>query len=95
MAIGHAMFPSHGRADGVTLRTEFKYTDSDTDTTNKTTGQVNNATFSEFRQVYNVDLARAIYPYLTFSAGTFLELKDAESTSQDVQTETDKTTIRP
>jgi hypothetical protein len=83
------------RAEGVNFRTEFKYTDSDTDSTSKTTGQVAKTQFSEFKQLYDIDIIETFYPNLAFSAGSFFELNDTEFTSQGTETKTEETVIRP
>ena len=74
-------------AEGVNFRTELSYANSNVENTNKITGEKTKSNFDSFDQIYNVDLSKTIYPYLTFAAGTFAEFFN--STSKTAGTKTD------
>ncbi len=95
IVISSALWPPNIWAEGINFRSEFTYRDSDTKTTNKVTGEVTESEYSAFRQWYNLDLFRTIYPYLTLRGGSILELNDSMSSSQDTETKTEEQTLRP
>ena len=71
--------PSNACADGVAFRGDFSYTNSDLEVTNKSTDEKINSDLYRFRQRYNFNLFKTIYPLLTFRAGTHFELDNVES----------------
>ncbi len=86
---------SNAWAEGINFRGEFNYLNSDSETTNKTTGQVNASVFSRFNQRYNLDFSKTLYPYLILKGGTFYELNNSTSTSQGTETEAEEKILRP
>ena len=62
--------PSNAWGEGINFHGELKYTNSETEITNKRTGQLATGETSQFNQRYNLDLYKSIYPYLTLSGGT-------------------------
>lgn len=90
-----AMVPSNASGEGITLRTEFNHTHADTKTTNKTTGEVATSTFSAFKELYDIDLSRTIFPQLTFSGGTLVELEISKTTLQGTEIYSADRIIRP
>jgi hypothetical protein len=86
---------SNAGADRINLQGEFTYTNSDSETTNKTTGLTAASTFSVFNQRYNLDFSKTIYPYLALGGGTRYELNNSTSTFQVGETETEETILRP
>jgi hypothetical protein len=82
-------------AEGVRLRSELTYTNSNTTLDNKHTGQTSSSEFSLTEQQYNLDFSKRIYPYLNISGGTFYELNSSTSTTQDTKTHGDEKILRP
>jgi len=82
-------------AEGVNFRTELTYTNSDIENTNKSTGQKIKSNFYSFDQVYNFDVSKTIYPYLTFAAGTFFELLNSTSKTAGTKTDTEERLLVP
>lgn len=93
--LSNLVYSSNVRAEGINFHGEFTYTNSDSETTNKTTGETTASTFSEFDQRYNFGFARTVYPYLTLAGGAFYELKNATSTFQGTDTEAEEKVLRP
>ena len=91
----NALLPSIARTEGIDLRGEFTYNSSDSTTTNNTTGEALSSTFSNFRQLYNLDLSKAIYPYLTFRGGAYYDVADFTSTTGEIKAETEEKLLRP
>jgi len=82
-------------AEGVNFRTELTYTSSDVDNTNKTTGEKTKSNFYSFDQIYNFDLSKTIYPYLTFAAGTLFELDNQTSKTAGTKIDTEERLLIP
>ena len=77
------------------MRGEFTYTNSESDTTNKATGEMTSSASSRFKQRYNLDFSKSLYPNLTLVGGTSYDLENATSTSQGTETEAEKKILRP
>ena len=82
-------------AEGVNFRTELTYTNSDIENTNKSTGEKTKSNFYSFDQLYNFNLSKTIYPYLTFSAGTFFELDNSTTKTSGTKTDTEERLLIP
>ena len=82
-------------ADDLIFRGVFKYTGSDTTTTNKSTGESVSTEFSALSQQYNFDFNKAFFPNLTLLGGARYELNDTTTTTGTVETETEQTLLRP
>lgn len=79
----------------VNLSGEFAYDVSETDTTDKSTGTVTESESAEFRQRYNLDLSRNIFPKLILRGGGILSFADLEATSDGTTSESDTRTAQP
>ena len=77
------------------MRGKFTYTNSESETTNKATGETTSSASSRFKQRYNLDFSKSLYPYLTLVGGTSYDLENATSTSQGTETESEKKILRP
>lgn len=89
------LLPLTAAADELKLRTEFEYSNSESDTTNKETGVSENGNSSRFVQLYNLDLSKTIYPNLTFNGGALFESDSSESTSDEQVSTREEETFRP
>lgn len=90
-----AAFPQTGRADRLFLRGDFNYFNSESNTTNTSTGATSSNSFHSFNQRYNIDFSKTLYPYLSVSGGSLYELENGTAASQDFETDTTKTILRP
>ncbi len=91
----HVLLPSKAWAEGVSFRTEQKYSNSDSSTQIRTTGEKIDTSFSVFRQLYDLDLSKTIYPYLTFDAGAVYDLNRTGSTAENIELDTEERILRP
>ena len=68
-------------ADGgqIRIQSNLEYIYSDIQTENKQTGEKIDSTFSYFKQKYNIEFLKEIFPYLDFRGGGFLELIDSSN----------------
>jgi hypothetical protein len=82
-------------ADGVNLRGEFNYINTDTEVTNKNTGIETSNEFSLFNQRYNFDLSKTVFPYVTLQGGTLYEIENSKSTVEETETEFEEKLLRP
>lgn len=89
------IFSSNVCADGINLRGQFFYRTTDSETTNKKSGQTLTSEFSSFDQQYRFDFSKTIYPYLTFIGGTLYELNTSTSTAEDIEFEAEEETLKP
>ena len=80
-----AALPTAVRAEGTRLRlmADVEYLYSDIDTEDNETGEKTNSIYSYFRQKYNLDFFRELYPYLEFRAGGLFELIDSSTKTDD------------
>jgi hypothetical protein len=83
------------RAEGISFRTEQGYSNSDSSTQIRTTGEKIDTSFSVFRQLYDLDLSKTIYPYLNFDAGAVYELNRARSTTENIELDAEEKILRP
>jgi hypothetical protein len=82
-------------AEGVNFRAELQYTNSEIKSTNKTTGEKTRSDAYSFDQIYNFDLSKTIYPYLTFAAGTYFELDNSTTKTAGTKTKTEERLLIP
>ncbi|MFO7604983.1 MAG: hypothetical protein R6W72_01595 [Desulfurivibrionaceae bacterium] len=66
-------------ADGISLAADLRYFSSDSETTEKTTGNVSESESTRLTQRYHFDLTRRIYPNLKLGLGTSYMDEDATS----------------
>jgi hypothetical protein len=90
-----AGLPQGAMAEGLRFRAEYDYTDSDSNTRNKTTNETFGSTFSRLDQQYDSSLTRTLYPNLTFSGGALYESDKSTSVSGGLTTRMDESTLRP
>ncbi|UCG14187.1 MAG: hypothetical protein JSU72_06925 [Deltaproteobacteria bacterium] len=87
------LLPLSALAEGIDFNSQLTYSMSDSKITNKTTGETSDSESYRFDQRYNLNLAKTVYPYLTFNAGAFFELDTTKSLTDDVKTE--EMTLQP
>lgn len=91
-----ALLPLHTiAADDIRITTEFQYSNSNVESTNKDTGIVTESDFSTFDQNYNIIFSRQLYPFLSLDGGASFELEKFRSTSDEVTSESRIREIRP
>ncbi|UCH22637.1 MAG: hypothetical protein JSU83_05275 [Deltaproteobacteria bacterium] len=83
------------RGEGVSFRTDQRYSNSDSSTEITTTGEEIDTSFSSFKQLYDLDLSKTIYPYLNFDAGAVYELNRTASTAENIELDTKEKILRP
>ena len=82
-------------AEGVNFRTELTYINSHQENTNKSTGEKIKSDFYSFDQLYNLDLSKTLYPYLTFAAGTFFEQDYSTGKTAGTKAKTEERVLIP
>lgn len=82
-------------ADGINLYADFEYQNSTSETKNKDTGEVVESESSRFRQLYNLDIQKRIYPNIILRGGGIFELDNLRSFSAGVDSDIDERIIRP
>jgi len=88
-----ALFPLSARAEGIDFNSQLTYSRADSKITDKTTGEKSDSESYRFDQRYNLNLAKIVYPYLTFRAGTFFEVDTTKSLTDNVKRE--ERTLQP
>jgi hypothetical protein len=91
----HAFLPRLSWAEGLSFRTDQKYTYSNSETKILATGQTIDTDFYRYDQLYDLEVSKAIYPYLQVDAGAIYELKKSKFTAGDLDTETTEKILRP
>ena len=89
------LLPTIACGDSINFVGRLQYTSTDTTNKNKTTGEKTKSDFLRLDQRYNLDLQKTIYPYLTFSAGTFLELDEARAKSEGSTSTAEERVLSP
>jgi len=82
-------------ADGINLRGEITYQDTETKTTNKLSGEKIDSDSYLIRQQYNLNFSKTIYPYLSFNAGTLFDLDETTSKTEGTKTESEERLLQP
>ncbi len=90
-----ALLPTYACADGINFRSEFTYTNSEATSTNKTTGEKIDSESYLFKQRYNFDASKTIYPQLTFSAGTLFELNESTTKTEGTKSKFEERRLVP
>jgi hypothetical protein len=88
-----ALLPLSARAEGIDFNSQLTYSRADSKITNKITNEKSDSEFYRLDQRYNLNLAKTVYPYLTFRAGTFYEIDTTKSLTDDVKRE--ERTLQP
>lgn len=88
-------FPSGASAEGISAFADYNYLSASTETTIKETGQVHKSDFSELIQLYNLNLSKMLYPYLTFKGGGVFEWDSTDVSSDGSKSSVDERIIRP
>jgi hypothetical protein len=88
------IFPGDACAE-INLFANLNYLSSASKTTDKTTGEFTDGRFSQFRQLYNLDLSKSLTPNLFFRSGGVFELDDQWSTTNGADTDAERKTVRP
>ena len=87
--------PINIHAEGVTVRGQFTFTTSDNKTTTRSTGESIRSKLYEYDQLYDLQLSKTIYPYLTFQSGAHFEWDNTTSKSEGTKTDVDEKLLRP
>ncbi len=82
-------------ADGIRFNGDITYANTDSDVTNKNTGEKINTNFYTVEQRYNFNLSKNIYPYLFFETGTIFEWNNATSKTEGTKTEFEERRLQP
>jgi len=82
-------------ADGIRFNGDITYSDSESDVTNKTTGEKINTNFYTVEQRYNLNLSKNIFPYLLFETGTIFEWNNATSKTEGTKNEFEERKLQP
>lgn len=77
------------------LFTNFDISNGSSEILDKKTGESSNSKFSQFRQLYNLDLSSTITPNVIFRGGGIFELDDQSTTTNGSKTDSETRTIRP
>lgn len=93
--LNSAIMTIDSRADEINLRTEFEYSNTQSETTDGSTGDVTENDFSSFTHLYNIDVSKSIYPNLTISGGGIFEAENSRTKSDGSLTEREEERIRP
>ena len=88
------IFPGDARAE-INLFANLNYLSAASKTTDKTTGEFTDGRFSQFRQLYNLDLSKSLTPNFFFRTGGVFELDDQWSAANGVDTDFERKTVRP
>ena len=75
----------------IRIQADLEYIYSDIETEERDTGEKIDTTFSYFKQKYNIDIQKEIYPYLYFRGGGFFELIDSTTDEEGSKTGFDET----
>lgn len=90
-----SLFLAEAKAEGIRLFSELEYLYTDSEITEKATGRVLDSRSSNFSQLYNLDISKSVYPYLSISGGGIFELDETLSTSDGIDVRDEERTIRP
>jgi hypothetical protein len=89
------VLPGTGRAESVSLSAQFDHFVSGSETENKITLDETESDSTVFRQRYNLNLSRQIYPYLVFTGGGSFKVEDTDLELEGVSSDSRRTTLRP
>jgi hypothetical protein len=95
VAVSLCVLTWSAKADGINFNSRFVSTTSSSQTTLKSTNEQIDAEFRSFDQRYNLDLTKSLFPYLTFAAGSFYQLNEITTSSQNIETEINEDRISP
>ncbi|MBN2332760.1 MAG: hypothetical protein JXO49_01485 [Deltaproteobacteria bacterium] len=82
-------------AEGISLLTDLEYFNTNDTITDKESGSKTDNQFTRFTQVYNVAMAKQLFPNLSFSAGSFFEFDKLNNDADGTETEFRERTMRP
>ena len=86
---------SNARADGIRFNANHLYTQSDTRTTLKATGETIDTDFYRFDQRYNLNVSKRFFPYLNFETGAIYEFNQLWSDTEGNEIDVDEEILRP
>ena len=91
-----AQAPAIELAEGaqLTIQSDLEYIGSDIETEDRRTGEKTDSEFSFFRQTYNMELQKELFPYLSFRGGGHLELIDSSNDTEGEKTGFEEKTDR-
>ena len=87
--------PMNACADKISFRGNLNFSYTDSKNTNRSTGQTISSDAYRLDQIYSLDLAKTIYPYLTFETGSLFKWEDTTTKSESTRTDIDVKTLRP
>ncbi|KPJ78122.1 MAG: hypothetical protein AMJ54_05395 [Deltaproteobacteria bacterium SG8_13] len=89
------MLAADARADYLRFRGDWDYTSTDSEITNKLSGDRIDTASTRWLQQYNLDFSKTVYPYLNLLGGVLYQMTDLESAANDLQSESGETFLRP
>ncbi len=89
------LLPWRAVADDINFRSELTFSSSESTNKIKTTGETIKTEFDRFDQLYNLDISKTIYPYLTFDIGTNYEWNSSTSKTEGIKSEREERILRP
>jgi hypothetical protein len=91
-----ALSPAPGRAEGgqIRVQADLEYIYSDIDSEDLRNGDTENTVFSYFKQKYDVQLQKQLFPYLTVRGGGLFELIDSNANTEGSKSGFDQTATR-
>lgn len=87
--------PFNAHAASFDARAGFGYTNTESESENRTTGETGKTSFTSRNQDYSLYFLRDFFPYLTFSGGGNFNIQNSESGFGETRTTTEATSIRP
>jgi hypothetical protein len=90
-----ALLLTDAKGEGINFFTEFDYLYSDSETTEKSTGRLSESRSSRFDQLYNLNISKTVYPYLSIRGGGIFGVDDAKTTSDGVDVRREERTTQP
>ena len=87
--------PGVARTEGINLFTEFDFSQVESNIFRKDTGEKTESDSTRFKQNYNLNATKTVYPYLNFRGGGIFQLENLDSTTDGIATDSEERTIQP
>jgi hypothetical protein len=91
IAVSHRI----ARAEGINLFSEFEFLQVESDAFRKDTGQTTESESTRFKQNYNLNVTKTLYPYLVVRGGGIFQLEDSDATADGIAADRDERTLQP